>query len=229
MKRASLLCLCLAVTAAFSPVPAAADQVIVNFDTVMNNVADSAVWPVVQTYEILPADFTLNPSACDINGGFDISVTPIELFPNGILDSDEFALLAAILADTAFDCAAGGGTSHGQVYDAWVRNSAQAWNDLGGGPNGQRTTLLNAIPDAEFLFAAMMTIGDADTQTFPNLILGAIVDNETVYSLLGAPGMKTPIPEEYTLLYPWLGWCGDADGDGSGAAGATSRARASGA
>lgn len=214
MKRCTLACLCVAAMAAFSPAPAAADQVNINFDTIMNNVAGSAVWPVVQTYEILPPYFTLSPAACDINGGFDISVTPIDLFPNGMLDSDEFALVAAILADASFDRRAGGGTSHGQVYDAWVRNLAQAWSDLGGGPNGQRTTLLNAIPDAEFLFAGMMTIGDPDTRAFPNLILGAIVDNETVYSLLGAPGMKAPIPEEYTLLFPWLGWCGDADGDG---------------
>ncbi len=217
MRKITLvLCLAAAAAGLLAAAPAGADAYTLNFDTVMTNVGSSGVWPVVQSMNppVLPSTFTLDPAVCDLNGGYDISVSPIILFPNGMLDSDEFALMTAIMADASFDCTATGGTSHTQVHDAWKKDFALAWSNLGGGTAGQRSTIMNSIPDVEYLFTGMMVIGDQDTMAFPLLIMDLIINNATAYSLLGSPGMSVPNPDQYTLLYPYLGWCGDADGDG---------------
>lgn len=212
-----ILGLSMAICTLIVPAGAMADAYTINFDTVMTNVwTQSGIWPVVALYNVLPADFSLMPNVCDINGGFDISVTPIELFPNGILDSDEFALVAAILANPNFDCSSRGGTSHKEVHDAWIRNFNQVWHDLGGGVGGPEILLPpgSMIPDVEYLFAVMMTLGDSDTIAFPNLIMDLVVNDETVNSIIGDPNLHVPVLSDYTILYPYLGWCGDADGDG---------------
>jgi hypothetical protein len=199
--------------------PAVADAYVVDFDAVMNSVADSHdIWNAVQSFGVLPEDFTLDPALCDLNGGFDISVTPIDLFPNGMLDSDEFALIAAILANPSFDCAATGGTSHTQVHNAWRKDFAQAWTDLGGkgvaGTEATNSTIMRMLPGIENFFTGAIVLGDQDTLAFPLLIVNVIKGNALVSSLLGGASMKTPNPDAYTLLYPYLAWCGDADGDG---------------
>jgi hypothetical protein len=210
------LILCVILGMGFTASPVRADVVTINFDTVMTHVWQCQLWPVVLTLNppVLPATFTLDPAVCDINGGFDISQTPIALFPNDMLDSDEFSLVAAILANPSFDCTATGGTSHTQVHDAWTRDFALAWRDLGGGPNGETSTMIRNIDDVEYFFTGMMVIGDQDTLAFPLLIMDLVINNSMANSLLGSPGMAIPNPDEYTLLYPYLGWCGDADGDG---------------
>jgi len=210
----------LVVVVALTPGAAVGEAVQIDFDQVMLNVwTQSAIWTLVATFEVLPPDFTLHPDECDINGGFDASVSPIDLFPNGMLDSDEFALIAAILADPSFDCTAAGGTSHQAVYDAWNQNYAQMYQDLGGGVGGYERLLNppptpNMIPDMEYLMTAMMTMGDMDTMTFPLLLLDLVVNDETVQGIINDDNISVPDPEQYTLLYPYLGWCGDADGDG---------------
>ncbi len=213
MRNLALI-LCVILGMGFTASTVRADVVTIDFDMVMRHVWNSGVWPVVQNYNVLPASFTLDPAVCDINGGFDISVTPIDLFPNGMLDSDEFALVTAILANPSFDCTATGGTSHTQVHEAWTRDFGKAWSNLGGGTSGERSLIMTMIPDVEYFFAGLMIIGDQDTLAFPLLIMDLIINNETVYSMMGSPGMAIPNPDEYTLLYPYLGWCGDADGDG---------------
>ena len=205
-----------AVTGFVIPATAGADAYNINFDTVVNNVAGSAIWPVVEQYEVLPAGFSLAPATCDINGGFDISQTPIILFPNEMLDSDEYALVSAILASPSFDATATGGTSHELVHAAWTQNFAQAWRDLGGGVGGPEVLLPpgTMIPDIEYFFTVLMTIGDQDTMAFPMLIMDLVVNDNTVRAIIGDPNLRVPDPGAYQLLYPYLGWCGDADGDG---------------
>jgi len=209
------LCLIVVGLCTLATGPAQAEAYVVNFDTVMNDMAQSAIWNIIRNppYSVLPTTFTLDPAQCDMNGGFDISQQPIVLFPNGILDSDEFALMAAILADVSFDCTARGGTSHKQVHDAWNRNYAQAWKDLGG-TDTHNSTIMRMVPDVEYFYAGATVIGDQDTMAFPLLIVNIIKGNETVSGLLGGDTMSVPNVDNYTLLYPYLGWCGDADGDG---------------
>lgn len=193
------------------------DAYTINFDQVMLHVwTQSGIWTVVQNYNVLQDTFTLDPEYCDINGGFDISQTPVILYPNQILDSDEYALVAAILANPNFDCTATGGTSHQQIHDAWNKDYAQAWHDLGGGVGGPQLLLPpNAmIPDVEYLFSVMMIIGDNDTVAFPLMIMDLVVNNADVRGIIRDPNLHVPDPGQYALMYPYLGWCGDADGDG---------------
>jgi hypothetical protein len=220
-KLALNLCLILAMAGTLAAGPAQADAYSINFDAVMNHMAGSSIWGIIRNppYSILPPTFTLDPALCDINGGFDISVQPIVLFGNGILDSDEFALVAAILGDASFDCSSTGGTTHKQVHDAWNRNFAQAWKDLGGtgtpgSPSPDNSTIMRVIPDVEYFFTGATIIGDQDTMAFPLLLVNVIKGNDTVSSILGGATMSVPNTDNYTLLYSYLGWCGDADGDG---------------
>lgn len=194
-----------------------ADPLVINFDQIMHTVwTESGIWPVVQAYGVLPPSFSLEPNVCDINGGFDISVTPVVFFPNGMLDSDELALIAAILANPAFDCTASGGTSHEMVHNAWNGNFAQVYRDLGCCVGGPEVLLppTSIIPDVEFLFCALMTLGDMDSQAFPIMLMDLTVNNEFVSSLIGDPNLHVPDPEQYQLMNRYLAWCGDADGDG---------------
>jgi len=204
--------------ALFTAGVAVADASTINFDTVMHRVwtGNKVMWNVIKMYEVLPADFSLEPDVCDINGGFDISVTPIILFENEILDSDEYALVAAILADPEFDCTATAGTSHQQVHDAWLHNYEQTWHDLGGGVGGNEIFLPpgELFPELQWLFNVMMTIGDSDTMAFPLLIMDMCVNNDTVRYYINDSNLHVPDPTNYIRLYPYLGWCGDADGDG---------------
>ena len=90
-----------------------AEVIDIDFDDVLNNAWYSGIWPTVKALGVMPEDFTLDPSECDINGGFDISVTPVILFPNDILDADEMAVISAILANPAFDQRAAGSLGRG--------------------------------------------------------------------------------------------------------------------
>lgn len=214
MQVKSICALCVAIVAA-APL-AAADPVVINFDTVMNNVMTSAIWDLVEPLGVLPPGFELDPATTDINGGFDTAASPVEMFPNGMLDSDEFALIAAILADDSFDATATGGTSHTEIYNAWNANFAQAWTDLGGGVGGPEVLLPPGamIPDVEYLVTVMAMIGDADTMAFPVAIMDLVVHDDLARAIVGDPNIRTPDVNNYQRMYRYLGWCGDADGDG---------------
>ncbi len=214
MRYALVLCL---FGALVCPGAVFADAVSLNFDQFMNNAwGATTIWNLIELYEVLPPDFELTPGVCDINGGFDISQVPIILYPNGMLDSDEFALVASILANPSFDCTGAGGTSHEQVHQAWTNNLSQMRTDMGGGVGGPEVLLGSGalVRDLDYLFAVMMTLGDSDTLAFPLLILDYMVNEPIVQAIVNDPNVKMPDPENYIKLYPYLGWCGDADGDG---------------
>ena len=188
-----------------------------NFDSVMTNVGGSNIWAmiIVIAPEILPPDFSLDPVTCDMNGGLDTSGEPIVLLPNGILESDEFALLAAILANPNWDCSASGGASHTIIDDAWNQNYAEVYYCLGGGQGGPEHLLPpnSMIPDVEFLFCAYMTLGDWDSLAFPMLIMG-FVNEPLVQQYINDPNLHEPVIANFALMNDYLAWCGDADGDG---------------
>lgn len=196
---------------------AAADAISVNFDQVMRNVwTRSGVWTVVRAYGVMPPDLSLMPETCDINGGFDISQQPIVLYPNDILDSNEFALISTVLANPGLDLTPYGGLSHDMLHNAWTNNYNQVYHDLGGGVGGPEVLLGqdSLIPDLDYLIAGWMTIGDSDTIAFPAMLADLIVNDSMVNAIVGDPNISVPMLENYTKLYPYLGWCGDADGDG---------------
>lgn len=194
------------------------DAPLKDFDEVMTTVDGCGIWALIRSWApgYLPDDFSLDPEIADINGGFDISEEPIIIYGNGILDSDEFALLSAIIANEDWDCTATGGASHTMVHDAWNQNYWQSYYDLGGGQGGPEKLLPpnSMIPDVEYLFPAYMTLGDADSIAFPVLLMDLAVNDDMVSGLIGDPFLHVPDPDNYALMYQYLGWCGDADGDG---------------
>jgi|LSQX01.3.fsa_nt_gb hypothetical protein len=194
--------------------PAVAEKLEIDFDTIMTHLwKDTAWWEIIMSTEYLPEYFTLMPGQCDINGGFDISVKPVELYPNGMLDSDEFSLIAAILADPGFDATAQGGTSHEQVYATWTHNFNQMRIDLGccvGGPEN----VFEMFPGIEYLLTAMITLGDQDSLAFPILLFDLVVNNDVVAQLIHDPHVRPLDLANYITMREYLAWCGDADGDG---------------
>lgn len=205
-----LLCVCVLCMPAVST----AEALTIDFDQKMLKLwKTSAWWGIIIATEYLPENFSLHPNECDINGGFDISVKPIDLYPNGMLESDEFALIAAILADPSFDMTSRGGASHQIVYDAWTQNFNQASLDLGccvGGPENAFTM----FPEIEYLIAGLVTLGDQDSLAFPELLLDLVVNNSTVAELVHDPNISAMDLDNYKMLRHFLAWCGDADGDG---------------
>jgi len=197
---------------------AGANAYVINFDTVMTHVWASSWWSMIMAAKVLPTDFSLAPATCDINGGLNSSVTPIILYPNGILESDEFALLSAILANASWDRTSTGGASHTMIHNAWNQNLNQARHDMGGGliPKGPEKLLGPSAMflDMDYLFTAYVTLGDTDSVAFPLLIMDLAVNNSTFSSLINDPNLHVPVLSNYALMYPYLGWCGDADGDG---------------
>ncbi|HPC17842.1 MAG TPA: PA14 domain-containing protein [Candidatus Hydrogenedentes bacterium] len=196
---------------------ALAAAISINFDTVLQNVwYNSGVWPLVISLGVISPEFTLDPSVCDVNGGFDISQTPVIFYPNHILDADEMAVVSAILANPNFDQRATGGTCHADIVAAWNRNYAQAYHDLGGGVGGPERLLgpYSMIPNVDLLFTVIMTIGDNDSQSFPVMLMNAVVDDETAQQIVRDPNLHVPNPDNYTSMRQYVAWCGDADGDG---------------
>ncbi len=211
-SRCCITVLALLVLLAFFSLPATADPLIIDFDAKMIALwTQTSWWGIIAATGYLPLDFTLHPTLSDMNGGFDISVQPIELYPNNILDSDELALIAAILADPTFSTA--NGASHQEIHDAWNQNFNQIRQNLGccvGGPEN----LFNMFPEIDYLIAGLMTLGDQDSMAFPLLLMDLVVNNETVAELVHDPNVTALDISQFALMYKYLAWCGDADGDG---------------
>ena len=197
--------------AAGSPFVAVSESLVIDFDAKMTETWASPWWPTIRDFGYLHEDFSLLPDECDINGGFDISVQPIELYPNGILESDEFALLGAILADASFYTPFG--TSHWEIYQAWIQNYDRVMLDLGCCVGGSEA-IFSMFPEVEYLFAGYMTLGDQDSLAFPLLIMDLVVNEPLVQQIVHDPNVMMPDLTLYSLKREYLAWCGDADGDG---------------
>ena len=113
--------------------------------------------------------------------------------PNGILDADEMALVAAFLNNPALDLHASGGIDHKTVADALRQAQASAAKDL--------AKLSATYPTAATVAAGYAMLGEASFKAFNTM----------------ASGFGAPLTGDYSLalkLGRYLGPDGDADGDG---------------
>ena len=147
---------------------------------------------------------SFHPDYCDANGG-SISIEPLDVVGNGMLDSCEFALIHACIHDEYLDLSATGGATHAIARDAWELNLAQMGSDLGG--EYGRTAAI--IPGVDTLLAGFMTLGDPTSTMIPVLLVAAV---SLVMEL--PPGVSVPQLADYVPLGDWFGADGDADGDG---------------
>lgn len=115
------------------------------------------------------------------------------LDPNGLLDSAEMAVVAAILANASLDLSGTGGVDHTSVHNAYTQALASATTDL--------TAVLGIYPQIPTVAAGYALLG---TDSF------AAIDAFTT-------GYGFPLTSTYALalaLDGLLGPDGDADGDG---------------
>lgn len=113
------------------------------------DVITAPITPVVVDFDAAMTTAGLSPASTDGNGGATDT-------PNGILDSDELAVLAFILADT-------GNQYFGAAKTAYEKNLAQMNADLGG------IAALYGVP-----LAGYMTLGDSNTIARVTAILGSV-------------------------------------------------------
>lgn len=112
---------------------------------------------------------------------------------NGILDADELALVAKILATPALDLSKAGGVSHKAVREAWVQAHASAVVDMG--------KLSSTYPTAATVAAGYAMLGKASYSSYN--------DMSTTFG--------APLAGDYSkalALSRHLAFDGDADGDG---------------
>lgn len=151
-------------------------------------------------------DMTFAPEDCDLNGGH-VTLDPISISKNNMLDSLELALITECYDNPSVDLRATGGIWHDRVVEAYDHNFAQMVNDLGG-EDGVINTVLYGIPQ---LLGGYMTLGDDNSLALP--LLAGFAGQALV-------GSDWPIvihyivPANYILLPEFFGPDGDADGDG---------------
>lgn len=112
---------------------------------------------------------------------------------NGILDSDEMALVASILATPLLDLRRFGGVDHATVRAAFAQALASAWAD--------NKLALVTFPTAAEVASGYAMLGQASFEAF-----------DAMSATLG-----TPLAGDYSLalaLGRYLAFDGDADGDG---------------
>jgi lysophospholipase L1-like esterase len=148
--------------------------------------------------------FSFAPELCDANGGFG-GVDPLIIHGNGILDSDEFALIRACLRQPGLDLSATGGVTHSIAASAWTHNLGRMRSDLG----GEDGLALTVFPRIDTVFAGFITLGDGISSSLPALVVLALS------SMTDFPIPVTiPNVANYLLLPEYFGLDGDADGDG---------------
>lgn len=114
--------------------------------------------------------------------------------PNTMLDGDELALLATILANPALNLSSTGGITHALAADAWTHNILAAHHAL--------AMKLDAHPGLDLLVAGLVTIGDAGS-----FALAA--------ERAAAAGVVLSAADFDLSLSAYLARSGDADGDGA--------------
>ncbi|MCX8063580.1 MAG: proprotein convertase P-domain-containing protein [Candidatus Hydrogenedentes bacterium] len=166
----------------------------VDFDTLMRNLQR-------RIRELGYADklggYSFDPSSTDINGG--INETERKIYPNGILDSDEFALVNYLMTRNDL------GEISQLVCAGWENNVAQMYADLGGASG-----LINVLaPEMHKILAGYMLLGDENSVAIPIRALTSAVNAEGVDL-----GVVVPDVENYVRLPQVLSYYADPDGDG---------------
>lgn len=138
-----------------------------------------------------------------LNGDGVLAVLPpADNNDNGILDSDEFAVLSSVLATPAASC-------HETVHAAFAANVLQAQNDIG--------TMVYIVPSLKYVMAAYATIGDGGYTRNPNSFQGSWgVFAKQVYELRAEDSrwqQGAPASSEYDSQQAILAFDGDCDGD----------------
>ncbi len=145
--------------------------------------------------------YSFDPWVADINGGVEGGG---RVHPNGILDSDEFALINFMLTRTV-DLSAAGGPTSAQVCDAWNRNVNQMLADLGGG--GGLVNLMS--PTLRYVLAAYILLGDDGSVAIPVTAMTAAAGYTQIRL-----GVVVPNLANYTRMPEVFGPGADPDGDG---------------
>ncbi len=141
--------------------------------------------PLVVDFDTAMLTANLNPNSTDGNG--DASGAA-----NGILDSDELAVLAWVLADT-------GRPHHDAVHAAYTTNLTRMNLDMAGNPNLAGLAAGYAVP-----LAAYITLGDA----------GGFARGQAILYTYSAHVLLTNPANYDQTQASFLSAAGDADGDG---------------
>jgi putative intracellular protease/amidase len=154
--------------------------------------------------EPLPsAPVALEPVEVDFDAALDglnfaLETTDFNVGPsmagNGLLDADEMALVAAVLADPSLDLSAHGGVRHADVRAAHEQALAASLEDT--------RALVKVYPTATVAIAGYALLGDGSFQAMAAM----------------SAAFQAPLVSDYTLaraLTPFFAAEGDADGDGA--------------
>lgn len=142
--------------------------------------------PLIVDFDAAMRGLGFQPNASDANRGANSA-------PNGMLDADELALVAAILANPKLDLSKSGGVTHAAVRAAFLQARASATIDL--------KALLSTYPTAVDVTAGYAMLGK---------------ESYDAYNVMSA-GFNAPLKSDYSLalaLNKYLAFDGDADGDG---------------
>ncbi|HOK09665.1 MAG TPA: proprotein convertase P-domain-containing protein [Candidatus Hydrogenedens sp.] len=141
--------------------------------------------------------YSFDPGSTDINGGYDEQA--LLIFPNGILDSDEFALINFYMTRSELNPI----SQH--VCNGWNRNVSQMYSDLGGASG-----LINILaPELHKVLAGYMLLGDDNSVSVPIKAISTAVNAQGIDL-----GVHIPDLSNYTRLPHILAYNADPDGDG---------------
>lgn len=162
------------------------------------SVAGIACAPSQSRPEETPAPIAIEFDGLMRGVGFDPATLDMNLdasfAANGLLDADEMALVAAILARPSLNLQASGGVTHAQVRAAWEQARASADTDKK--PQGTR------FPGSAEITAGYVMLGRSSFDAFDAM----------------SASSGTPLRSDYSLaldLDRYLAFNGDADGDGA--------------
>lgn len=145
------------------------------------------------------------PDECDLNGG-QISIEPIIISGNGMLDSLEFTLITECYNNSAIDFTANGGVSHQIAVDTFNHNMQRMIYDCGG-EGSIVNTIFYGLPQ---MLAGYMTLGNPESTMIPTVISIAAQAIDPSFNI----HVNIIVPLYYQLLPQYFGPNGDADGDG---------------
>jgi len=141
--------------------------------------------------------YSFDPGSTDINGGYDEQL--LVIYPNGILDSDEFALINYYMTHGNLS------SLSQQVCNGWNHNVSQMYTDLGG-PSGLVNTL---APELHKVLSAYMLLGDTNSVAVPIKAMTSAANAQGINL-----GVRIPNLSDYVQLPQILAYNADPDGDG---------------
>ncbi len=148
---------------------------------------------------------SFSPEECDLNGG-QISIEPIIISGNGMLDALEFSLITECYNNPSIDFTANGGVSHQIAVNAFNQNMQRMIFDCGG-EDGVVYTIFYGLPQ---MLAGYMTLGNPESSMIPTAISVAAQAIDPSFNI----HVNIITTVYYQLLPQYFGPDGDADGDG---------------